>query len=62
MVRIKPPLTPKSIIYKSEQHLVNESLFECSEASYIIVTGTLIAKIFWYRKQENLISLKIPYL
>lgn len=62
MVRFKLTLIPKPIIYKSEQHLLNGSLFECSAAGYIIVTGTLIAKIFWYRKQENLISLKIPYL
>lgn len=62
MVRFKPTLVPRPILYKSEQHLVNGSLSECSAASYIIITGTLIAKIFWYRKQENLISLKIPYL
>lgn len=62
MVRFNPTLIPRPIIYESEQHLANASLFECSAASYIIVIGTLIANIFWCRKQENIISLKIPYL
>lgn len=61
VIRFNPTLMPSPIVYISEQHFANGSLFGWSATSYIIAITALIAKIFWYRKQENLISLKIPY-
>lgn len=61
VIRFNPALVPTSIICVVEQHLADGSLFECSVTNYVIaIIITLIAEVFWYRKQENLFCLKTP--